>query len=446
MRVFARQSPSLWQKVDQEGRLKAVMFRWIPVAALGGLAPQGEFGYSNASHYLRKAGCRCKRNLPFCQACPNKAMAHSILFLDQYGSLGGGQQVLLELVRAALSFGRQVAVLIPEGSCATKLRELGATVCPITECQLTQGKKTVWDMAKLALWNLRVFAQRWRLLRRAGLVYVNGVRLLPVAMLAQRLLGKHAVCHVHLNHGARELRLVRRFLRHPLTSAVVVPSPFIGRQLRAFDSAFACDKVKLVENGLDARFEDVPFEDRLTGRNLCQIAVVGRVTPEKGQDVLIGLARLFPDMTFHVLGDAAFSHKAYYEELKARSPANIRYHGWVEDIPAKVRELGIQLCLSPTRTDFEAAPLVPLQMAALSCLVLVRRCGGLADAAAIVCGDTFGQDEELPAVLESLRQSGMQGLAQRARKAHAAVLQGYGNRQFQARLADLLKGLPASGA
>ena len=56
-----------------------------------------------------------------------------IIFLEQYGSLGGGQQVLLELVRAALDTGFQATVLIPEGPCADKLRVLGVQVVDVPE-------------------------------------------------------------------------------------------------------------------------------------------------------------------------------------------------------------------------------------------------------------------------------------------------------------------------
>ena len=66
-----------------------------------------------------------------------------IVFLEQYGSLGGGQQVLLELVRAALHTGFRATVLIPKGPCVDRLRALGAQVVVVPECRLSQGKKTL---------------------------------------------------------------------------------------------------------------------------------------------------------------------------------------------------------------------------------------------------------------------------------------------------------------
>ena len=112
-----------------------------------------------------------------------------IVFLEQYGSLGGGQQVLLELVRAALHSGFQATVLIPEGPCSDRLRSLGAQVIAVSECRLSQGKKGIADIFRFAWYGCRTFLSHISLLRHAGLIYVNGNRLLPVALLAQLLLG-----------------------------------------------------------------------------------------------------------------------------------------------------------------------------------------------------------------------------------------------------------------
>ena len=156
------------------------------------------------------------------------------------------------------------------------------------------------------------------------------------------------------------------------TAAVVAPSEFIRDQLCQFSPHFNSPKLRLVENGLDSRFTQVAFKDRFSDRPIRHIGIVGRISPEKGQDVLPALARQFSDLTFHVLGDAAFSEKTYEDRLRAESPANVVFHGWVENLPAKVDEIGLQVCIIPSRCpeatpgrSFEAAPLVPLQQIAM---------------------------------------------------------------------------------
>lgn len=324
-----------------------------------------------------------------------------IVFLEQYGSLGGGQQVLLELVRAALQTGFQATVLIPEGPCVDRLRSLGAQVMIVSECRLSQGKKSLADIWRFAWYGCRTFLSHISVLRHADLIYVNGNRLLPVAMLAQLILGRKAAYHIHLNHGGLERKLFLLALRLKSTRALVLPSEFIRRELLAADARFADPRVQVVPNGLDARFSNISFEDRFTGKPLQHIGIVGRVSPEKGQDVLIPLAKSFPQLHFHVLGDAAFSSADYYERLKREAPDNVHFHGWVDDLPAKVNEIGLQVCLVPSRVK-EAAPLVPLQMAALSCLLIVRRLGALEDVARELGLKIFEEDESLSLLLNEL--------------------------------------------
>ena len=371
-----------------------------------------------------------------------------IVFLEQYGSLGGGQQVLLELVRAALHSGFQATVLIPEGPCSDRLRSLGAQVIAVSECRLSQGKKGIADIFRFAWYGCRTFLSHISLLRHAGLIYVNGNRLLPVALLAQLLLGRKAAYHIHLNHGGLERKLFLLTLRLKSTRALVLPSEFIRRELLAADVRFADPRVQVVPNGLDARFSDIPFQDRFTGRPLQHIGIVGRVSPEKGQDVLIPLAKHFPQLQVHVLGDAAFSSEDYYERLKREAPENVHFHGWVDDLPAKVNEIGLQVCLVPSRCppespgrSFEAAPLVPLQMAALSCLVIVRRLGALEDVARELGLETFEKDEELFIVLEKLCRNDILSHMSSANTFFTSCIYDFSNDKLQTRFSELLQRL-----
>ena len=119
----------------------------------------------------------------------------TIVFCDQYGQLGGGQQVLLELVSAALANSLAVKVLVPAGPCADQLEAAGAEVRRIPACTLTQGRKKFADILYGTAYCLNVFLRNIAFLRSAELIYVNGNRLLPVALLAQSFLGKPAVCH-----------------------------------------------------------------------------------------------------------------------------------------------------------------------------------------------------------------------------------------------------------
>lgn len=66
-----------------------------------------------------------------------------IVFLEQYGSLGGGQQVLLELVRAALHSGFQATVLIPEGPCSDSCAPWGHRSLLFPSAAFPKAKKVL---------------------------------------------------------------------------------------------------------------------------------------------------------------------------------------------------------------------------------------------------------------------------------------------------------------
>lgn len=359
-----------------------------------------------------------------------------IVFLEQYGSLGGGQQVLLELVRAALQTGFRATVLIPEGPCVDRLRALGAQVVVVPECRLSQGKKGIADIFRFAWYGSRTFLRHISLLRHADLIYVNGNRLSPVAMLAQLMLRRKAAYHIHLNHGGLERKLFLLALRLRSTRALVLPSEFIRRELLAADVRFDDPRVQVVPNGLDARFSDIPFQDRFTGRPLQHIGIVGRVSPEKGQDVLIPLAKHFPQLQFHVLGDAAFSSEDYYERLKREAPENVHFHGWVDDLPAKVNEIGLQVCLVPSRVK-EAFSLVAVEMVALSCLVIVRKLGALEDVARELGLEMFEKDDDLKILLKNRLAKDPTWIAMGIKKSYHICVQEFSHSCFQTRLCNL---------
>lgn len=355
--------------------------------------------------------------------------------------MGGGQRVLLALVEAARAAGWRVEALAPSGPCAEALAGLGARVRVTPECRLREGRKGPLDVLALVWHTLRVFCAHLTALCRADLLYANGGRMYPCCFMASLLLRRPAAYHVHLNPGKVHMRLLRLFLRSTLTRRIVLPSCYIEGVLRAADAAFGDARVQVVENGLDGRFDGLAFKDRFTGRPLCHVGVVGRVCVEKGQDVLLPLAVALPDMHFHVLGDAAFYDHAYFDDLKARAPSNVHFYGWVEDIPARVEEIGMQVCLVPSRCPadeparlFEGAPLVPLQMMALSCLVIPRRLGVLAYMAERFGLPAFEHDDELPALLRDLAARDSAALAAGVGKNVAVVMRDYSHAAFQKRL------------
>lgn len=355
-----------------------------------------------------------------------------IIFVDQFGTLGGGQQVLFELISAAQKKHCTIQVMLPKGDFSKKLSEFSCAITNIPEYRFNQGKKTVFDIIKWFLWSLLLFWNVRSHIKKADLLYINGLRLLLLGALSSIFLRKKVAYHVHLHHTSLERKLIRSLLRLHLTVAIIVPSAFIYQEMKNSDS-----RILLIPNGLDARFSQVQYTNRFMGEPLKRIAIIGRVSPEKGQNILEQLVVKFPTLEFHIFGDAAFSDQDYYIKLKNKLESKVYFHGWVNDIITAVNSSNIQLLLVPSRCQ-ESFSLTTIQGAALSCLVVVRKLGALIDLSDELDLLCFTTDASLHTILTRLIEEKPKKLAQQTSVIYSKTLQRYSFEMFQKRLSTLI--------
>lgn len=365
----------------------------------------------------------------------------SIAFLDQYGTLGGGQRVLLSLVDAALGLGLRTAVLAPEGPLLDAARGAGAEARALPGLPLRQGRKGPADLLRLGLWSAALLARHAGFLARQRLLYANGPRCLPAALTASALFGARLSLHAHLPHRGAERALLRHALRRRRTLALAAPSDFCARVLA--EGAAPEPKLLVVENGLSADFADLAFADRHTNRPLRELLVIGRLSPEKGQDALLEAARALPGLRFHFFGDADFADRSFAEALRRDMPENAVLHGRVDDVPRAARELGVQAGLVPSRCE-EAFGLAAVEGMALSCVTAVRVSGGLAEIARATGALEFSADAEILPLLRRLSAATGAERAALARSQHAAATARYGHAAFAGRLRAHLERLMAA--
>ncbi|HWR02670.1 MAG TPA: glycosyltransferase family 4 protein [Humidesulfovibrio sp.] len=372
-------------------------------------------------------------------------MLHNLTlsFLDQYGSLGGGQQVLLELVVAALDLGARVTVLAPRGPLLAAAGASGAETRVLPELSLRQGRKGPADMLRLGLWTGGLLARHARFLSRQELIYVNGLRCLPAVMGLSAVAGTPFCIHTHLAHCGLERRLLLAASRQDGCLALVAPSSFAAGVLE--QDGRSLPKLRVLENGLGAAFGGLANEDRHSDSPLREVLVIGRLSPEKGQDALVEAASALPGLRFHFLGAADFADEDFAKALSRLMPGNAVFHGRVADVPAAARSLGAQVCLVPSRCA-EAFGLAAVEGMALSCVTAVRDSGGLAEIAAATGALRFRADAEILPLLRSLADMPGPERAALARAQHGATLARYGHASFAERLRAHLKGLIAAAA
>ena len=338
-------------------------------------------------------------------------VAKRVLFLDQWGYIGGAQVVLLELLALALEDGHEVHLGIPLGGALEKRVRLlfGGRVRlhPMEAPRATSGRKSLAD-----LWRLARAVRTTRfpsIAAEADLVHVNGPRLYGAWRQANRRWKRPTLYHVHLNHSTLERVYIRRVIAADPCGVIVASSAEVARGLAAPSAA---RPIALVRNGVPRAAASSPFVDRWSvaadpasatnAVGAMRWAVIGSLSPLKGQDLAIEAARQFPAGELLLIGGVAAEHAAWVEALRARAPSNVRFLGEVASAPEALAREGVRV-VAITSQRAESFSLAAVEGMASSCVTIFLTSAGM---------------EEVCAVTESPRVEGVQGLVDELRRLH----------------------------
>lgn len=365
-----------------------------------------------------------------------------LLFVDQHGEMGGGQRVLMSLLRIAVAAGYQTSVLAPGGGAleAAIADAFGQSVTFVS-CEtprLAHGRKGLGDVLKMLAYGWR-FRRHLPLLAAQDVIYVNGLRHLPHLLLLTRGLKARMIHHVHLRHSAIERKLLQLAARARNTFALVANSRFIRDTL-----GFTSDRIVLVENALDGAFAGLPFTDRFAAGTPWKAAVVGTLRPEKGQDIAIAAVADQPGMTLAIIGSEGPGAADWAQALRQQAGPNVEFAGATTDVIRELQSRAIQFSLVPSRAP-ESFGLSAVESMACSCLTIVSGQGGLAEIAertgALVAPDA----QSLRRTLAGLCARPAAELAALARSQHDRTLAHYGPARFESEIAALLNGAARAG-
>ena len=260
-----------------------------------------------------------------------------VLFLDQFGELGGAQRCLLDLLPAVSGRGWTACAAIPVGGGLEEgFRAAGVAVEAIECGPYTSTRKTAGDFVRFA-------GELPRLARRIGgivdargseLLYVNGPRVLPAAAVAARRRGLPVVfhCHVHLFQRAAveaagwAVRLAR--------ARVIACCRFAAAPIEKFVEA---GRLHVVYNGV----ADMA-RARVSDGGPARVGVIGRVEEDKGQCDFVEAAREFPEARFAVIGVPLFAGAEYFERVRAAAAGlAVEFPGWCEDVAGALAGLDV---------------------------------------------------------------------------------------------------------
>jgi glycosyltransferase involved in cell wall biosynthesis len=275
-----------------------------------------------------------------------------ILIVNHAAELGGAEHGLLDI---AAHFGpaRCHVVLFADGPLRARLADIGiattllAAPRGLLRVRREDGWRALTAMPSVLFMVLRL---AWAA-RGYDVLYVNSQKAALVGMLAGLLTGRPVVWHLRdILSPAHFSGLQRR--------AVVWLANLAARRVIAISEAtqqafVACGgdprRVAVVPNGIDAaRFAGIDALEAAALRvgmapaGAPVVGLFGRITPWKGQHVLISALPDLPDVHAVIVGDALFGEVAYRHALHALAErlgvaGRVHWLGHRGDIPTLMR-------------------------------------------------------------------------------------------------------------
>ena len=295
----------------------------------------------------------------------------NLLLLDQFSDLGGAQKNLLELLPAIREAGWRTLIGLPgEGELFEQVRALGFEAERIECGPYESGRKSAADVARFVAGTPRLAGQIRRMATRvdAGLVYLNGPRLLPAAAMAS--LGRPVLFHSHSYLGPGVMRRMASAAIGRMNASVIVQCEFVAAPWRP--------NVSVVYNGV-AGPASLPV--RAPGR-APRVGCIGRIAPEKGQREFVAAAarihRALPECRFTIYGFPLFGDSAaerYAAQVRSEAAGlPLDFAGWVNDVYSAMEQLDLLLVPS---AGHEATTRVILEAFAAGVAVIAFPSGGI---------------------------------------------------------------------
>lgn len=303
------------------------------------------------------------------------ASCGKILCLDQYGSIGGGQRSLLDLLPAFSQSGWDVrAAITGFGALHDNLRRNGYRTYSLPGRTYSSMRKRPLEILNYAAELPGIAAAVRMIVNTEGidLLYVNGPRLLPPAAWVAQKTHIPLVFHCH-NRLFQESAIILAGESLRLANARVIAScHYAAAPIKDYVWP---ERLKIVYNGV----RQIAVNRRREPSDTWRIGVIGRVEKEKGQLEFVRAAKLvtekLPGCRFYVIGSPLFSTSDYYRRVRATAGnAPVDFIEWQNDLSAIYSQLDLAVIPS---NDFEATTRVILEAFSAGLPVIAFPSGGI---------------------------------------------------------------------
>ena len=288
-----------------------------------------------------------------------------ILYINQTGQLGGGELAILPWLRAHSDGARMI--LLEDGPFRPLLEECGI---PVDVLPLDTLKNVRRESGMASLFsNLPAFASlRSRLAELAvgfDILYANSQKAFLLAALSKRR-GQPLIWHLRdmltAEHFSLILRKIAVFAGNRYATAIIVNSQATAESFVA--AGGLRNKLSVVHDGvshlpfdgvdakrLAALRKEVGSDERPT------IGIFGRLSPWKGQHIVLDALSTLPEPHVALVGDALFGEVAYLERLKERAnqpdiAGRVHFLGFRRNIPELMKSMDIVVHSSTSAEPF----------------------------------------------------------------------------------------------
>lgn len=385
-----------------------------------------------------------------------------ILLIDQYNAIGGGQNILIRIAKI-LSENFLISFWGPmNGDLYERLKK-------IKNIQFIKG--VAWDKAsnrKSYFSNyLQTFINTiqtvYFLFRKKELVpdliFANGGKIYPQAIFLGLFLGKPVILAMHLIYN----QLMQKFLFFQVKNFQKIYLLFVSNSVaKIFNRINHIDhndeiykKIFIQENSLSEDeskiyFDSVRFQHNgvspgkksIKSTKRLHVAVVGRIHPEKGQDILFEIIDndLFKDWRFTLIGSYSFGEDRYFNTLKERLSDRVNFFGEARDVPKILKKLKVHVVIMPSRVA-ESFGLIAIEAMASSCLTIVSDKGELPFIAHKTGAFVFKNRKEFLDTMCKISKFDLPELKVRARKMHDLTQKVYPFFEYRNKLLNIINSL-----
>lgn len=291
-----------------------------------------------------------------------------VLLVSHAAEMGGAEQGLLDLARH-IGPSHCDVLLFADGPLRPALERRGIAVRVLSAGRVLLGVRRGGAMARALVAVPAALELGTRLARIAGaydLIYANSQKAAAVALLASAITRHKVIWHLHdilsADHFGWLQRHAMAFLSKHFARAVIVVSAAARDAFVASGGTQA--GLHIIHNGIDpAPFKGLPDMPREDLRQaLCLpagplVGLFGRITPWKGQRVLIEALQYLPGTHALIVGSPMFGEDAEDAYLKKRAADlgvdnRVHFLGYRADTPRLMRAVDLVVHCSTAPEPF----------------------------------------------------------------------------------------------